>query len=1150
MIICKTLEEFIDYYIWENKSFEELTFENERQYKRLYKYCKRNRKDPYYLLILGKQYYYGKGIKQNYRKSFICYTKAVKLNSVRALKILADSYKLGMGCERNWNLARELYFRAADLGDTDAMLSIVILLPYFTSVCDAIIFDYNKLFSWNLIVAKKYESVKAMLFLGNCYELGEGCVQDFNQAFIWYQKAADKGDDSAMLYLGTCYEYGDGCDKDILEAFKWYIKAAHLGNYRALSKIILLYKTNDTINKQVINIDEIYELLYEKREQKNGQENKCLCDTISTLKEVLFYEDPNSFWEYSSCFFQNNSRHALYEIGKCYENGLGSYVEQNLLKAFNYYYKSAKLNYVQSVCKVALFYEEGKLYPRNYEKAFNWYITLNELDHANLIDVINDNSIGIGKFRLGVMYENGLTGIKNEKKALECFEEAIYNGFPLAVDKLINFYKNGLGCKVNFNKVVEYYEFAIKYRLGNYQEEYEAFKREMQNLEMKKNSLSFGERKDVFISWNHLDKDIKDDMCDNLEKKNLLTVWQSDGNGVGEINEVIKEAIISSRSYIILLTGNSIKSKWVEKEVKIILSKVKENKEYENTIRPVIIDRIINQATNEVEKFDVIKSINEFDNNNSFKELLNYCSSFENFEIGFNYDNISSFLYEAIGNNLKIEYKKEAFKKFERFSSALNSVVLSRKTKTGIIPAMLEFESGYLNRKIYDKNNNAYDNEFLLTYSTPSLIYGEGGSGKTLYLKNFMRKYLRKNEYVFYIECKSIENESNDFLINLKKHSFDIYFEHDESEQLSIHSFKQIFNTEYCPIILIDALDEISQEKRRKLLEQINIFYTKYRSKLIFTSRNDTDLHMINSIFDKEINCYQLRGINKTDIEKMYQNLSVHYEIEDQKKKKKLEDKFFEKLQDISEDIKKNPLLISNLIFIYFATHKIPDTSFDIINESVLILINDLEEERLLKFEYQEYLTNKNLNKLLGYLALQRSYNNTNPAEVIIKEYLEENYENIDYSKIADEIYKYLRRRAIIVNENISHEIFKNYFASSYIFLEMYKKKSNIAKKKYFELTEEGREFLKSLCSDEFQKDDETWNNIAIDLLYKLDFEIFNLDPKKIIDNNHLSYNAFDTTLIKTLTEKGYNETTISIIKNLLDRISFHYNEFIKQYIK
>lgn len=50
-------------------------------------------------------------------------------------------------------------------------------------------------------------------------------------------------------------------------------------------------------------------------------------------------------------------------------------------------------------------------------------------------------------------------------------------------------------------------------------------------------------------------------------------------------------------------------------------------------------------------------------------------------------------------------------------------------------------------------------------------------------------------------------------------------------------------------------------------------------------------------------------------------------------------------------------------------------------------------------------------------------------------------------------------------------------------------------------------------------------------------------------DEKHLSYKVFNETLIKTLKEKGYNEEIIEVVIKLLKSYSFHYNEFIQNYI-
>jgi hypothetical protein len=51
------------------------------------------------------------------------------------------------------------------------------------------------------------------------------------------------------------------------------------------------------------------------------------------------------------------------------------------------------------------------------------------------------------------------------------------------------------------------------------------------------------------------------------------------------------------------------------------------------------------------------------------------------------------------------------------------------------------------------------------------------------------------------------------------------------------------------------------------------------------------------------------------------------------------------------------------------------------------------------------------------------------------------------------------------------------------------------------------------------------------------------------MNEENLNYNVFNQTLIKVLKEKGFNDEVIKIIDNLINKNSFHYNEFIKKYI-
>ncbi|CAB5134492.1 unnamed protein product [Rhizophagus irregularis] len=57
-----------------------------------------------------------------------------------------------------------------------------------------------------------------------------------NYASSWYQKAAS-GDIRAQYNLGMCYEIGFGVKEDKFEAFQWYQKVTENGNNNAQNKL-------------------------------------------------------------------------------------------------------------------------------------------------------------------------------------------------------------------------------------------------------------------------------------------------------------------------------------------------------------------------------------------------------------------------------------------------------------------------------------------------------------------------------------------------------------------------------------------------------------------------------------------------------------------------------------------------------------------------------------------------------------------------------------------------------------------------------------------------------------------------------------------------------------------------------------------------
>ncbi len=67
--------------------------------------------------------------------------------------------------------------------------------------------------------------------LGNCHFQGRGVPQNYEQAFVLYERASqNRNMNKAALYnLGCCFYSGKGTSQDLSEAFLQFQKAADLG---------------------------------------------------------------------------------------------------------------------------------------------------------------------------------------------------------------------------------------------------------------------------------------------------------------------------------------------------------------------------------------------------------------------------------------------------------------------------------------------------------------------------------------------------------------------------------------------------------------------------------------------------------------------------------------------------------------------------------------------------------------------------------------------------------------------------------------------------------------------------------------------------------------------------------------------------------
>lgn len=133
------------------------------------------------IFIVGRLFYFGYGVDQNFTKAFKWHRKAALRGNAQAQYNFAILYEKGQGTEQD---NREAYIwtrKAAEKGYPAAI---------------------NK--------------------LGNIYADGLGVERDFVQAFEWWRKAAYMGIPAAQKKVAALYAIGRGVKQDYIWSYTWY----------------------------------------------------------------------------------------------------------------------------------------------------------------------------------------------------------------------------------------------------------------------------------------------------------------------------------------------------------------------------------------------------------------------------------------------------------------------------------------------------------------------------------------------------------------------------------------------------------------------------------------------------------------------------------------------------------------------------------------------------------------------------------------------------------------------------------------------------------------------------------------------------------------------------------------------------------------
>lgn len=347
-------------------------------------------------------------------------------DSVGAQLELAELYANGYGVAQDYGKALELYTKAAEAGDGDAMNGLGDLY-YYGRGTDT---DYDKSFLWY----SRSADTGNIYGMYNCafqYASGLGTAQDFDKAKALYQKSLDggnteaapalqateemagysalaaKGDTSAMLKLGRFLQYGTYIAQDTDKAMSLYQSALDAGDAAAMRFIGTIHS-----------------------------DRRDYASALEWYQKGADAGDPD----------------AMIALGSAYRFGDG--VKRDVLSGIEWYKKAAELGSTDAPVRLGRMYEYGNGVTRDYNEALKWYEQAAAAGSAE------------GAELAGTMYYLGRCGAVDYVKAAEYYEQAASGDDTYAMNYLGWMYANGLGVEQSFARAVEFYEKAVELR-GN-----------------------------------------------------------------------------------------------------------------------------------------------------------------------------------------------------------------------------------------------------------------------------------------------------------------------------------------------------------------------------------------------------------------------------------------------------------------------------------------------------------------------------------------------------------------------------------------------------------------------------------------------------------------------------------------------------------
>lgn len=398
--------------------------------------------DARILYEVGCRYFIGKGVRQNDAKAIEYYTRSADKDFVLAEFQLGNIYWKGIGMAKpDYILGNKYFQKAAEHGHGESARKLG--CSYNDGLGVSV--NYPEAIKWWKLSESLGDCVAAFN-LSHMYEDCDAIEKNPRLAIHYLLRSAELGDPDGQTQYGLRSYFGLGMFKNTYIGFSWLTAAADnqsehaqyfmyhyfgvLENYSEAKKYLTLAAQNNHIEAQ---LHVVMPSRYDFNDAfKNEMLEKVVLhpeETILAIKNnylqqsviglMLCGDNTNATIKRAVKILKTLAKDknilAIQRLGSLYANGINNVIKKNIPLAHQYWTSGANVNDAGCLCSLGYYWNDGLSGVINEEKALTFFSAA-----ANLGDANAHNQLGIyfAKKEAGVM-KNPELAVKHFTLAME-----------------------------------------------------------------------------------------------------------------------------------------------------------------------------------------------------------------------------------------------------------------------------------------------------------------------------------------------------------------------------------------------------------------------------------------------------------------------------------------------------------------------------------------------------------------------------------------------------------------------------------------------------------------------------------------------------------------------------------------------------------